>query len=172
MFEERKVLIRFLPILMLIHLSALILHADTMDPPDIQTQALEQYLAASLDPQAEARLRLGYYAYSLRGELENLAADLEELISASEQAQLFRESHEAFLLSTDKWAAFNEEIQWNDQATGELSYDSGGGETYLLISSALIRERILQYRQLLDSINRNGAIEFVYGDGTGVIGEY
>lgn len=157
---------------MLLHLSALVLHADAIDPPDIQTQTLEQYMAASLDPQAEANLRLGYYSDSLRGELERLAADLEELISTSAQAQLFRESHEAFLQSTDKWAAFNEEIQWYDQATGELNYGSGGGEVYLQVSTILIWEKILEYRQLLDSINRNGNVDFIYGDGTGVIGGY
>lgn len=144
LLEERKVLIRFLPILLLFNLSAFALHADAIDQPDIRTQTLEQYMAA----------------------------DLEELIGTSAQAQLFRESHEAFLLSTDKWAAFNEEIQWFDHATGELIYGSGGGEVYLQVSAILIWERILKYRQLVDSINRNGTIDFMYGDGTGVIGRY
>lgn len=155
---------------MLLHLSALVLHADAIGQPDIQAQTLEQYMASSLDPLAEANLRLGFYADSLRKELESLAADLEELIGTSAQAQLFRESHEAFLLSTDKWAAFNEEIQWYDHATGELSYGSDGGEVYLQVSAILIRERILEYRQLVNSINLNGTIDFKYGNETGVIG--
>lgn len=172
LFQERKVLIRFLPILLLLHLSAFVLYADAIDQPDIQTQTLEQYMVASLDPLAEANLRLGFYADSLRKELESLAADLEELIGTSAQAQLFRESHDAFLLSTDKWAAFNEDIQWYDHATGELSYGSGGGEVYLQVSAILIWERILEYRQLVNSINLNGTIDFKYGNETGVIGGY
>lgn len=131
--------------------------ADTIDPPDIHTQTLSEYINASADPIAEMKLRQGYYIDSLRSELTSLATELKDhLVNTETQAQLFLESHEAFLLSTELWASFTEEIQWYDLATGEPDYGSGLDGTYIIITASMLWERILDYRQLLQSIGEYG----------------
>ncbi len=131
--------------------------ADSMEPPDIHTQTLAEYIDASADPIAEMRLRQSCYIDSLRSELTGLALELEDrLLNTEAQLQLFRESHEAFLLSTDLWASFTEEIQWYDLATGEPDFGSGLNGTYIIITASMLWERLLDYRQLLQSIEEYG----------------
>ncbi len=131
--------------------------ADAMDPPDIHSQTLAEYINASPDPIAETRLRQSCYIDSLRSELTRLAAELEDqLVNTEAQAELFRESHETFLHSTDLWASFTEEIQWYNLTTGEPDFGSGLNGTYIIITASLLWEKILDYRQLLKSIEQYG----------------
>ena len=103
------------------------------------------------------RLRQSCYIDSLRSELNSLATELEYfLVNTEAQAQLFRDSHEAFLLSTDLWASFTEEIQWYNLTTGEPDFGSGLDGTFIIITASLLWEKILDYRQLLQSIEEYG----------------
>ncbi|MCD4706531.1 MAG: hypothetical protein K8S62_02195 [Candidatus Sabulitectum sp.] len=150
----KKTIIKFLPITLLLFVSVAL--ADSIEPPDIHTQTLAEYINAS-DPIVEIRLRQSCYIDSLRSELTSLAAELEDhLVNTEAQLQLFRESHEAFLLSTDLWASFTEEIQWYNLATGEPDFGSGLDGTYIIITASMLWEKILDYRQLLQSIEEYG----------------
>ena len=135
--------------------------ADEIDPPDIHTQTLQQYLQASEDPLAETKIRQSYYLDSLMSELQRLAEEIDvSLSNAPELKELFKETHESFLESTNLEATLAEAIQWYNFSTGEFDYGSDTGELYILISAEMVWERILLYKQLMESIELLDTVEF------------
>ncbi len=138
-------------ILPLLILSA-ICTADQMDQPDVNTQTLLQYINASSDPIAEAKIRQSLYLDSLNSEINRLADSLNKTLEhIPDLLEMFREDHQEFLLSTHLHASFMEKIEWYNLRTGECSYGSGQGEIYILESVDIISERIIFYKELLDS---------------------
>ncbi|MCD4774596.1 MAG: hypothetical protein K8S15_00930 [Candidatus Aegiribacteria sp.] len=137
--------------------------ADAMDPPDIRTQTLYDYAYDAFDANLEIKLRISSYLDSLESELDRLSIELENsLVNVEGMSSLFRESHESFLQSVYLWASFAEEVQWYDLADGQTCFGSGMGYTFMHISASLLWERILEYRQVLDSIHEYGMCEFQY----------
>jgi hypothetical protein len=137
--------------------------ADAMDPPDIHRQTLYDYAYDSIDSNDESKLRVDSYLDSLESELERLSIEIENsLINIEVIPDVFRDSHEAFLQSVYLWASFTEEVQWYDLASGEPYYGSGTGYTFMHISASLLWEKILEYRQVLESIREYGMCEFQY----------
>ena len=143
---------KVLPLLILVAICT----ADPIDPPDVNNQTLSQYVNASSDPIAEAKIRQSLYLDSLNSEINRLADSLEENLELiPELLELFREDHQEFLLSTDLHASFMEKIEWYNLRTGECSYGSAQGEIYILESVDIISERIVIYRELLDSVQND-----------------
>jgi len=137
--------------------------ADAMDPPDIHSQTLYDYAYDSIDSNDESKLRVDSYLVSLESELESLAIEVQNsLVNIEGMPEVFRDSHEVFLQSVYLWASFAEEVQWYDLASGEPYYGSGMGYTFMHISASLIWNRILEYRQVLESIREDGMCEFQY----------
>lgn len=137
--------------------------ADSMDPPDIHAQTLYEYAYDSIDSNDESKLRVDSYLDSLESELERLSIEIENsLINIEGMPEVFRDSNEAFLQSVYLWASFAEEVQWYDLASGEPYYGSGMGYTFMNISASLLWEKILEYRQVLESIREYGMCEFQY----------
>ncbi|MCK5116169.1 MAG: hypothetical protein KAR44_06185 [Candidatus Aegiribacteria sp.] len=146
--------------------------ADAIGPPDIHTQTLYDYAYDSIDSNDESKLRVDSYLDSLESELECLAIEVQNsLVNIEGMPEVFRESHETFLQSVDLWASFAEEVQWYDLASGEPYFGSGMGYTFMHISASLIWEKILEYRQVLESVHEYGACEFrYYQDSRGIGG--
>ncbi|RKZ08743.1 hypothetical protein DRQ25_08340 [Candidatus Fermentibacteria bacterium] len=145
--------------------------ADAMDPPDIHTQTLYDYAYAAFDADIEIKLRVSSYLDSLESELERLSIEIENsLINIEGMPEVFRESHETFLQSVDLWASFAEEVQWYDPLSGETYYGSGMGYTFMHVTASLLWEKILEYRQALESICEYGMFEFQYPQDSRDIG--
>ncbi len=126
--------------------------ADPIDPPDVSTQTLEQYVNASEDPIAEMLLRESLYLDSLHSEFNRLSEDIVVLFSYNPTLQdLFIEDHRAFLAAVHLHALFLEEAQWYDLASDVPVYGTGMEEVYILESVKLIQERIVEYNDLLYS---------------------
>ena len=137
--------------------------ADAMDPPDIHRQTLYDYAYDAFDANIEIKLRVSSYLDSLGSELDRLGIELENaLVNVDGMPDLFRESHEAFLQSVYLWASFAEEVQWYDLADGQTCFGSGTGYTFMHISASLLWEKILEYRQALESIQEFGMCELQY----------
>jgi len=147
------------------------LSADTIDPPDIHSQTLYDYVYASQESNMEDKIRLGFYTDSLEAELNRLADSIEVLVSNVQNIPArFRVSHEVFIESARRTASFAEDIQWFELETGEAYWGSGTGYTYGHLTAALFWERILFYRYFLETAKEDLFGEFPYEDSRNVGG--
>lgn len=137
----------------LVLIAATTVIADSIDPPDVRTQTLEEYVNASADPIAEMLLRESIYLDSLHSEFDRLSKDIALfLINKPALQNLFIEDHRAFLAAVHLHASFLEEAQWYDPSSNEPAYGTGIGEVYIIESVKLIHERIVENNDLLYSL--------------------
>ena len=159
-----------MPLLILLLLS-LTVYADTIDPPDIHSQTLYEYVYGDTVDDMEDRIRLSQYTDSLEAELNRLADSIEVLVSNVENMPgRFRENHEAFIESARLTASFAEDIQWFELETGEACWGSGTGYTYNHLIAELLWERILFYRYFLETAEEDLFGEFPCADSRSVGG--
>jgi len=131
-------------------LSAASVGSDSIDPPDIRIETLQEYVHGGGD-NAEMKIRMSVYLDSLGSELAVLANDVEAcLANTPELLTAFREAHLSFLDFAEDWSEVVEDVQWYDLSTGELYWGTGYGYSYTWCRAELYWERILVYRQFLD----------------------
>ena len=134
--------------------------SDSIDPPDIHTETLQEYVYSGGD-NAEAKIRMSIYLDSLGSELEALTFEVEnDLINTPELLEGFREAHQSFLEFADCWSEVVEDVQWYDLSTGESYWGTGYGYSYSWCRADLYWERILIYRQFLNENLSDGFCSF------------
>ncbi|MBD3277188.1 MAG: hypothetical protein GF388_02720 [Candidatus Aegiribacteria sp.] len=140
------------------------LMADVLEPPpDIHVQTMGDYVIGQQLSNDEMKLRSSVYLDSLKAELERLALEMENVLHGLEDFDTdFRRVHMSFLDLAENWASFCEAVQWYDLSTGEPAWGSGMGYTYIQIYSAMVWDRILMYRSMLEEAERYGHVEPVH----------
>lgn len=148
-------------LLMVLHCS---LMADVLDPPpDIRGQTMADYVVGQQLSNDEMKLRSSVYLDSLKAELERLALEMENALQGLEEFDTeFRAAHLSFLAFAENWASFCEGVQWYDLSTGEPAWGSGMGFTYIQVYSALVWDRIVMYRGMLEKAEEYGYMEPVH----------
>lgn len=124
-------------------------NADSIPPPDIHSQSLQEYIGNDI---ANWKILHSIYVISLEEELDSLATEIRISLENIPPAEtLFWEAHSAFMLYSTAQSGYEETVQWYDITTGEAYFGSGGGYLSLSVLSSLYWQRILYYREILKS---------------------
>lgn len=125
-------------------LSAGVLIPDSIPPPDIHAETLQEYIGNDF---ADWKILHSIYVAVLQEELDSLACEISFCLgNAPPVENAFSHSHKVFMNFATAQADYAETIQWYDLSSGEACYGSGEGHTRLSVLSSVYWERILQDR--------------------------